>query len=153
MSRPLTPVAWTRWLLVVPAAFFAFGLVFWLGMHAYRFAEEHYCNPAHYWNGMCYDASADAALGYVYLACATIAPLAVGLAAGAMAPSRRLEVAWLAWLAGSAMLASMVIDQGPRTEVLAAGLSGLLGVLAITAYLRVRASSSASKAGDIVAAS
>jgi len=144
MSPRLAYVAWTRWLLVVPAALFAFCVVFWLGTHAYGFVEQHYCNPQHYWNDMCYDGSADVAIGYLYLACATIAPLVVGLAAVAMAPSRKLAVAWTAWAAGSALLLSMVVEQGPRNEVLAAGLSGLVGVLAITAYLRLRSTPAAS---------
>ena len=137
--NPPRAVELLRWVLLLPVSFFAFCLTFYVGMRVYSYVEEHYCTPAHFWNGMCYDSSADAAMELVYRIFAGIAPLAVGLSAVAMAPAHRLKVAWAAWLAGNALLAAMAVRSESAEPLAVAAASGTFGVLAITAWLRRRA--------------
>ena len=125
--------SWLRWLLTIPASILAWFVTAFVGMLFHGYAERAWCPPEEFISGYCMNKVAQARIDYLITIFAGLSAVAVIGAATAMAPARKLLVAWCAFGIGVLWAASVAF--GSR-EFYSAVLLGALTCLAFSVYLR-----------------
>ena len=127
----------TRWLLVVPAAVFAWYLVFVVGLFTHGFVEDLLCPAGQMVSGMCTNRSVQLTLRILVYIFVALSAIAVECTAVGIAPSHRATTAWIAFVAGSGVAAALGVAGAAYGEAVVAITSGLVTVMTITRYQRL----------------
>lgn len=120
-----------RWFMVVPGAVLAWYAVFGVGLFTYPMIESTLCPPGDMISGLCHNERVSGVLDVVIHVFVGFSALVVVLSAVAIAPARKRIVAWLAFVAGSAVTVALALSAGAASYALVAVVAGLVAALMV----------------------
>jgi len=112
---------WLRWLLVLPCAYLAWFATALLGMQVHARAEFVWCPAPDWVSDFCTNPQVQARLDLLIALFAGLSAVAVILAATAMAPARKVTVAWCALGMGGVLAALLDFGSPPFYAAVSAG--------------------------------
>ncbi|SEQ31278.1 hypothetical protein SAMN04244573_01366 [Azotobacter beijerinckii] len=112
---------WLRWLLVLPCAYLAWIATALLGMMVHARAELAWCPAPDWVSDFCTNQQVQARLDLLIVLFAGLSAVAVIVAASAMAPARKVTVAWCALGTGAVLSALLDFGSPPFYAAVSAG--------------------------------
>ena len=121
-----------RWIVLLPAVFFAWFNFLEFGISIYSSIEAKYCRS----NLLC-DSFYGLVLNAIYLGVPALSALVVGVVAVVIAPSHKLFVTWTTFVIGSfAVIAFIVFGKAPLINGVITLITGLIGAILISYMIR-----------------
>ena len=127
-----------RWLFVGPATLATWFGVFLIGLVAYQATEHAVCPEGQMVSGICVNPRVQSTLEVVIYIFAGISAIAVELAAAALAPSHKVVVSWVTFIAGSWAAILLGFLANAYGQALTAIACGLITPIVMGALLRHR---------------
>lgn len=121
-----------RWILLLPAVFFAWFNFLEFSISIYSSIEAKYCRS----NLLC-DSSYSLALNAIYLGAPALSTLVVGVVAIVIAPSHKLFVTWTTFVIGSfTVIALIAFGKAPLISGVTTLITGLISAIFISYMIR-----------------